>query len=75
MVVQKVKYSAWNPGIKPDIPPHLRHLITLFNVENSKISFVEAKEAADFCGLKTSQMCDLSVGRLIVHELLIRVTG
>lgn len=44
-------------------------------MKNSKISFVEAKEAADFCGLKTSQMCDLSVERLIVHELLIRVTG
>lgn len=69
------KYNAWNPGVGSDIPPHLRPLITLFSVNNSKVSFVEATEAAEFCGLKASQMCEPSLERLIIHELLIRVTG
>ena len=68
-------HNAWNPGVESNIPPHLRHLITLFSINNSKVSFVEATEAAEFCGLKASQMCELSLERLIVHELLIRVTG
>ena len=70
-----VKYNAWNPGVESNIPPRLRPLITLFSENNSKVSFVEAIEAAEFCGLKASQMCELSLERLIVHELLIRVTG
>lgn len=69
------KYNAWNPGVESNIPPRLRPLITLFSENNSKVSFVEAIEAAEFCGLKASQMCELSLERLIVHELLIRVTG
>ena len=67
--------NAWNPGIVSDIPRHLRHQITLFNQANSSVSFNEAKEAAIFCGLNAQDMCELTVERLVIHELLIRVTA
>ena len=69
------EYNAWNPGITTDIPTHLRHQITLFNHANSTVSFSQAKEAAVFCGLNTQDMCELTVERLVIHELLIRVTA
>jgi len=69
------EYNAWNPGIYTDIPKHLRHRITLFNNANSSVSYSEAKEAAIFCGLNIKDMCELTVERLVIHELLIRVTS
>ena len=39
------------------------------------MSYKQAKEAADFCGLSTETFCRLSVKRLIIHEVLIRVTA
>ena len=69
------EYNAWNPGITTDIPTHLRHQITLFNHANSTVSFSQAKDAALFCGLNTQDMCELTVERLVIHELLIRVTA
>ena len=69
------EYSAWNPGLTSTIPPHLLTLITLFRPENGKVSYQQAKEAADFCGLSAETRCGLSVKRLIIHEVLIRVTA
>ena len=39
------------------------------------MSYQQAKEAADFCGLSAETLCELSVKRLIIHEVLIRVTA
>ena len=75
MVENVNEYNAWNPGIYTDIPKHLRHRITLFNNANSSVSYSEAKEAAIFCGLNIQDMCELTVERLVIHELLIRVTS
>ena len=69
------EYNAWNPGLTSTIPPHLLPLITLFRPENGKVSYQQAKEAADFCGLSAETLCELSVTRLIIHEVLIRVTA
>ena len=69
------EYNAWNPGLNSTIPPHLLPLITLFRPENGKVSYQQAKEAADFCGLSAETLCELSVKRLIIHEVLIRVTA
>jgi hypothetical protein len=68
-------YNAWNPGLTSTIPPHLLPLITLFRPENGTVSYQQAKEAADFCGLPAETLCGLSVKRLIIHEVLIRVTA
>lgn len=68
-------YHAWAPGITSSIPPHLKPLITLFQPDNSVISYAEAKEAAQLCGLPETDLAILHVDRLIIHELLLRVTS
>jgi hypothetical protein len=69
------QYHAWNPGLTSNLPSRLLPQVTLFRPENSHIGYAEAKEAADFCGLAVEQLCALRVERLVVHELLIRVTA
>ena len=68
-------FNAWNPGLTSTIPPHLLPLITLFRAENGTVSYQQAKEAADFCGVPAETLCGFSVKRLVIHEVLIRVTA
>ncbi len=68
-------FNAWNPGLESQIPGALQPLITLFRSENSYIDYAEAKELADICGLKPTQLSALRPERLVAHELLIRVTA
>lgn len=68
-------HDAWNPGLTSDIPTHLLPRITLFQPGNSHVDYQAAKDAADICGLEPRALVSLTVERLIVHELLIRVTG
>lgn len=69
------QHNAWNPGLSSTMPTRLLPLITLFRPENSDVGYQQAKEAADFCGLAVEQLCALKVERLVVHEVLIRVTA
>jgi hypothetical protein len=69
------EFDAWNPGLTSEIPARLMPLVTLYRPENSTVSYVEAQEAARFCGLKPHDMVAFTLDRLIVHELLIRVTA
>ena len=69
------EHHAWNPGLSSSLPTRLLPLITLFRPENSEVGYQPAKEAADFCGLAVEQLCALKVERLVVHEVLIRVTA
>lgn len=67
--------GAWSPGIASEIPSELMPLVTLYRPENSTVDIKQAKEAAEFCGLKAADLISLRVERLVVHELLIRVTA
>ncbi len=67
--------SAWDPGLSSDIPTRLLPLVTLYRPENSTIDYEQAKAASEFCGLEPKLMVSLRLERLILHELLIRVTG
>ena len=69
------KPDAWSPGLNSEIPSRLLPLVTLYRPENSDVDYATAKEAAEFCGLKPHEMVALKVSRLVVHELLIRVTA
>jgi hypothetical protein len=69
------KPDAWSPGLNSEIPSRLLPLVTLYRPENSEVDHAAAKEAAEFCGLKPHEMVAFKVSRLIVHELLIRVTA
>ena len=75
MSSEQPAYHAWNPGLTSDIPGRLKPLITLFRPENARVGYDEAREAAEFCGLKPVQLYALRPERLIAHELLIRVTA
>ena len=68
-------HDAWNPGLTSEIPARLMPEVTLYRPENSTVSYAEAREAADFCGLKPQEMVAFTVRRLVVHEVLIRVTA
>lgn len=67
--------NAWNPGLESKIPTSLYPLITLYKSENVSVSYEQAKEISDFCGLNTLDVVAFRVERLIIHELLVRVTA
>lgn len=69
------QFDAWNPGLESKIPTRLLPLVTLFRPENSKIDYAQAKAASEFCGLEPHNLMAFKVSRLVVHELLIRVTA
>jgi len=69
------KYDAWNPGLNSEIPGRLLPLVTLYRQENSDTDYPTAKEASEFWGLETHKVIAFKVNRLVVHELLIRVTA
>ena len=67
--------DAWNPGLKSSIPQALKPLITLYRPENAFVEYAEAQELADFCGIRPAGLIALRPERLLVHELLIRVSA
>jgi hypothetical protein len=67
--------DAWNPGLTSEIPKGLLPLVTLYRAENSEVDYAQAKEMAELCGLEAKDTIAFRVERLIVHELLIRVTS
>lgn len=75
MTESRKKFDAWNPGLSSDIPSRLLPSATIFRTENSHVGYVEAREAGKFCGLEPGDMIAFRVERLIVHEVLIRVTA
>ncbi len=68
-------HHAWNPGLTSEIPARLMPKVTLYDPKNSTVDYSNAKEAADFCGLKPQDMVAFNASRLVVHEILIRVTA
>lgn len=70
-----LEFDAWNPGLNSSIPKALEPLITLYQAGNTTVDYYRAKELSDFCGLSPDQLIVFSVERLIVHELLVRVTS
>lgn len=67
--------DAWNPGLNSTIPAVLQPQVTLFRSENAFIDFTEAQELSDFCGLRSADLISLRPERLLIHELLIRVSA
>ena len=70
-----VELGPWNPGIKSELPAEYMPLSTMFRSVNVSTSLEEAKEISDFCGLSPYALVAFRPERLIVHELLIRVTA
>lgn len=75
MTASQDQYHAWNPGLASEIPARLMSKVTLYDPRNSDTDYATANEAAGFCGLKPQDMVAFRVSRLVMHEILIRVTA
>src|ERR1700722_1566804 len=73
--VAPVHEGAWNPGLESELPRELLPLATVFRPENVSTSLAAAFELSDYCGLPPHELVAFRPERLIVHELLVRVTG
>lgn len=67
--------GPWNPGIESTIPHHLLPLSTIFRPENVFTSVERAVELRDLTGLEFGELVIFRAERLVLHELLIRVTA
>jgi hypothetical protein len=72
---QGEKAGAWNPGIKSTLPSAYLPLSTMFQAENVFSSLETATELSDFTGLPIQQLVFFRPERLVIHELLIRVSA
>ena len=72
---QSDEFGPWNPGIRSQLPRELLPLSTIFRPENVFTSVEEAEELCDFTGLPREDLVTFRPERLVVHELLIRVTA
>ena len=68
-------YGPWHPGLESELPRALLPLATVFRRENVSTSVAEAFELSDYCGLPPQELVAFRPERLIVHELLVRVTA
>ncbi|RLA12460.1 MAG: hypothetical protein DRQ59_07545, partial [Gammaproteobacteria bacterium] len=67
--------GPWNPDIKSILPAKYLPLSTMFRPENVFTSIETATELSDFTGLPIQQLICFRPERLVVHELLIRVSA
>jgi hypothetical protein len=67
--------GPWNPDIKSTLPAKYLPLSTMFRPENVFTSIETATELSDFTGLPIQQLICFRPERLVVHELLIRVSA
>ena len=67
--------GPWNPGLQSQIPEALLHLATIYRPENVNTSLREVRELADLTGLPMDELVVFKPERLVVHELLARVTA
>ena len=69
------KCGPWNPGLDSQLPRALLPLSTLFRPENVLTSLEVAEELHDLTGIALSDLVAFRPERLVLHELLIRVTA
>ena len=67
--------GPWNPGIQSELPQSLLPLATIFRPENAFTTVAQVQDWQELTGLPLEQLVVFRPERLLVHELLIRVTG
>ena len=67
--------GPWTPGISSELPPELRPLMTLLRPENTRTPIASALELQKLTALPLGELVALRPERLLLHELLIRVTA
>jgi hypothetical protein len=69
------EFGPWKPGIESSLPQQLLPLSTLFRPENAYTGVADAVELHDFTGLELEELVVFRPQRLVLHELLVRVTA
>lgn len=69
------EFGPWKPGIQSRLPRRLLPLSTLFRPENAFNGVERALELRDLVGLELEEFVALRPRRLVLHELLVRVTA
>jgi hypothetical protein len=67
--------GPWNPGLSSRLPAAARDLATIYRPENILGTADQALERSAFTGLDPEDLVAFRPERLVIHELLIRVTG
>lgn len=67
--------GPWNPGIQSQLPKEVLPFATIMRPENVFQSFAEIMELSEFTGLLREDIVAFRPERLVVHELLIRVSA
>ena len=67
--------GPWNPGLQSQIPADLLPLATIYRPEHVYTTLAQARELADLTGLAMDELVAFRPERLVVHELLARVTA
>ncbi len=67
--------GPWNPGIRSELPPELLPLSTILRPENVSTSVTQARDWEELTGMPLEELVVFRPERLLVHEVLIRVTG
>lgn len=68
-------YSAWNPGIAPEIPGEFRLLETIHAPAHVFASADQIKEFSSLTGLPAEELTVFRPHRLALHELILRITA
>ena len=68
-------YGPWNPGLTSDIPPALLGQATIFLPDNVTTTLASVIELRQLTGLQFEDLVIFRPERLVVHELLVRVTA
>ena len=67
--------GPWNPGIASRIPRDVMPFATIYRPENVATSIGEVEELHDLTGFDVLELVAFRPQRLVLHELLIRVTA
>lgn len=73
--IEGIEYGPWNPGIRSELPSRLLPLSTMFRPENVFTRIEHAYELRDLTGLELEELVIFRPERLVLHEMLIRVTA
>jgi hypothetical protein len=68
-------FGPWNPGIVSRIPREVLPFATIFRPANVTTSIASAEELCDLTGFEVAELVAFRPQRLVLHELLIRITA
>jgi len=70
-----MQFGPWNPGVQSEVPAELLPLSTIFRSEHAARDAATVEEFHRLTGLPIEELALFRPERLVVHELLVRVTA